>query len=182
MLAEGEFHLIANLVYLTLDNNYFPQNAPENSLQFEAQAIESPERLGPLLLETYVGSLDCPALNGIRDPADIIKGYASQGTMHSDCWFFIRHVQQDVGTLILTSHANGENWELVYMGIVPSARGSGFGWQTLQQAMWQAHKNNAKRLVLAVDESNEPALQNYRKAGFVVWDRKKVYARLRSQL
>ena len=70
--------------------------------------------------------------------------------------------------------------ELVYMGIVPAARGQGFGWQILQFALWQAELGKAERLVLAVDEDNEHALRTYRRAGLVVWDRRTVYARLSS--
>ncbi|MCG8450101.1 MAG: GNAT family N-acetyltransferase [Pirellulales bacterium] len=178
-LADGDFHPLANLVYLTVENSHFPQACPEGDLQFEPQAYHQSERLGKLLLETYEGSLDCPALNGMRRPEDILEGYADQGALDTNQWYFIRHNQEDVGTLILTSHAQGENWELVYMGIVPTARGKGFGWQTLQHAMWQSRLFKAQRMVLAVDEMNEHALRTYRRAGFVVWDRRTVFARLR---
>lgn len=178
LLSAGGFKQIANLTYLTAEKNFFPQNQPETTLEFVPHAADSPERFGHVILETYKGSLDCPILNGVRDPADIIAGYRTQGTHHPKCWFSIRNAEKDIGVLILASHAEGQNWELVYMGIVPEARGNGFGWQTLQFALWQAKLNHAARMILAVDEANEPALLNYRKAGFVLCDRRTVFARL----
>ena len=179
MLAAGEFQRLANLNYLTVDQSHFPQAPPAGNLQFESGAMNDPQRLGNLLLRTYEGSLDCPALNGARRPADIIDGYSGQTAQASEHWSFVRHNGEDVGALIMASHAQGENWELVYMGIVPPARGHRFGWQILQQALWQAHLGEAERMVLAVDEKNEHALRTYRRAGFVVWDRRTIYTRLR---
>ena len=108
----------------------------------------------------------------------MLQGYAAQGTFSPDRWFFARSEDQDVGALILTEHAEGENWELVYMGVTPSGRGNGFGWQIVQFALWQAGRADVQRLILAVDEANEHALAVYRKAGFVVWDRRTVFARI----
>ena len=176
-----EFHLLANLAYMTLENTHFPSSMPPSELTFEPRACFQPIRLEKLLTETYEQSLDCPALNGVRNPADVIDDYAVQGTPNADTWFFVQHGGKDVGCLILTSHAEGEHWELIYMGIVPSARGQRFGWQTLQFALWKAQIQSAKRMVLAVDHSNEHALRPYRKAGFVVWDHRSVYGRFRNK-
>jgi len=182
LFASAGFQELATLLYLTVDSNYFPESQPEGNLQFQPRAHAEPERLGQVLGETYEDSLDCPALNGVRSAADTIEGYRAQGVSgpgDSDTgrWYFARHDNQDVGTLILRSHADGGNWELVYMGIVPTARGHGYGWQILQYALWQSQLGKADRLVLAVDESNAHALRMYRRAGFVVWDRRTVYVR-----
>jgi ribosomal protein S18 acetylase RimI-like enzyme len=179
MLAAGDFQQLANLIYLSVGPSHFPPVPPEGSLQFERCAERQPERLGKLLLRTYDDSLDCPALNGVRTPGDIVRGYAAQSAKDAQQWYFVRHNDQDVGTLILASHLQGGNWELVYMGIVPQARGQGFGWQILQCALWQAKSGHGQRMVLAVDEANVYALRTYRQAGFIVWDRRTVFARVR---
>ena len=83
--------------------------------------------------------------------------------------------------MILTEHPDGETWELVYMGVVPAARGSGFGRQIVNFAFAQTAAGGAGRLVLAVDRANAPALAMYRAARFVGWDRRTVYARLNRQ-
>jgi len=178
LLEAGQFRKLADLAYLVADGNFFPPQAPTSDLEFVPSAIDNPLRFGNLLTRTYQGSLDCPALNGVRDEADTLEGYASQGTDASIHWFFIQNKGEDVGALILAEHDGGERWELVYMGIVPEARGQGFGWQIVQFALWQAGSSGAQQLVLAVDETNRYALAMYRRAGFIGWDRRTVYARL----
>ena len=179
MLVAGDFKPLALLNYLTVGESHFPPVQPNGKLEFEPLADDQPARLAELLLATYEGSLDCPALNGIREPQDTILGYRAQSNLTTRPWYFVRHQHQDVGVLILDTHKEGENWELVYMGIVPDARGKGFGWQILQHALWLASQGGTQRMVLAVDEDNEHALRTYRRAGFVMWDRRQVFARLR---
>jgi len=180
LLAAGEFHRLADLAYLTVEAPYFPAEQPRSELQFQSHAGEHPARLGALLERTYESSLDCPALNGVRSAADVLEGYAAQGGFAADRWFFVGNDHQDMGLLILTEHSSNQSWELVYMGVVPEARGRGFGWQIVQFALWQARCAGAQRVVLAVDQTNQPALSMYGRAGFIVWDRRTVYARLGS--
>ncbi len=178
LLEAGQFRKLADLAYLVADCSFFPPQAPASDLEFVPRANDDPQRLGNLLTRTYQDSLDCPALNGVRDESDTLEGYASQGTDTSIHWFFVQNKGKDVGALILAEHDGGKRWELVYMGIVPEARGQGFGWQIVQFALWQAGKGRAQQLVLAVDETNRYALAMYRRAGFIGWDRRTVYARL----
>jgi ribosomal protein S18 acetylase RimI-like enzyme len=65
------------------------------------------------------------------------------------------------------------------MGVVPAARGRKCGERIIRFALGVAAKRGAERTVLAVDEANDPALRAYQRAGFVAWDRRIVYARLR---
>ncbi len=181
MLAAGDFRRLIELEYLTVQRDLFPTATPRSELQFAASASDEPQRLGRLLLETYEQTLDCPQLNGLRESADILAGYAAQGQFSADRWFFVQQAGRDVGTLILTEYPDGETWELVYMGVVPAARGNGFGRQIVNFALAQAGVGGAGRLVLAVDRANAPALAMYHAAGFVDWDRRTVYARLNRQ-
>lgn len=181
LIAAGDFQRLAKLAYLAVDRELFPTGCPQSKLDFEPRAGEQPERLGKLLLSTYEASLDCPRLNGVRRSDDTLDGYREQGIYTPELWFFVRRQQQDIGTLLLTTHVDSGNWELVYMGLVPEARGAGLGRDVLQFAMWQAREGGAERLVLAVDQANRPALTAYEQAGFVAWDHRTVYARLRPQ-
>ncbi len=180
LLVAGGMGKLAQLAYLSADLDSFPMREPAGDLHFEPRASDHPDRLGKLLLCTYENSQDCPALNGVRDPADIIAGYAGQGVFSAERWFFVRVEDRDVGVLILTEYAEGETCELVYMGIDPRERGQGWGQQIVQFALWQAYLLGARQLVLAVDEENSPALTMYRDAGLTVWDRRTVYGRCKS--
>lgn len=179
LLAIGGFRRLVDLVYLTLEQTNFPRYLGDEVLSFIPCATEHPERLQATIKQSYAGTLDCPELNDLRDPADVVAGYKVQGTFNPENWFLVRFENQNVGVLILADHPPGENWELVYMGVVPTARGQGFGERFVRFAIEQARKKGAERLVLAVDERNSPALDMYRRVGFVMWDRRIVYARLR---
>ena len=176
LLSMGGFKELAELAYLTVDRKYFPTKHPSSELQFEPYNKQDCSRLEDLISKTYQGSLDCPDLNGVREICDVIEGYLSQGTSGDEHWFFARKNRDDVGVLILTPHTT-EQWELVYMGIIPLARGSGLGKQLVQFALWHSGCVGADRIVLAVDQANQPALNMYHSNGFVVWDRRTVFAR-----
>ena len=179
LLVAADIQPLAKLAYLTIDSRLFPTDFSNDQLAFHAHASAESARLGALLLRTYVGSHDCPQLDGVRSAVDVVEGYREQGTFAPERWFFVQREERDIGTLILTTYADTGNWELVYMGLVPEARGFGWGRQILEFAMWQARLGGAERLVLAVDESNHFALEMYQRAGFVAWDYRTVYARLR---
>jgi ribosomal protein S18 acetylase RimI-like enzyme len=178
LLAPGGFRRLVDLAYLTLEGSNFPRLIDGMPLQFLPRVTEHPDRLHAIIKQSYEGTLDCPELNDLRTPSEVVAGYQVQGQYNPDHWFLVRHENQDVGVLILATHLPGENCELVYMGIVPDARGNGFGEVIVRFGIEQARQNGAERVVLAVDERNSPALAMYRRLGFVMWDRRTVYARM----
>jgi ribosomal protein S18 acetylase RimI-like enzyme len=130
------------------------------------------QRLQAVLVRTYEGSLDCSVLNGVRDPADILATYRSIGDDAPDNWFLLRHNGRDAGCLLLVDHVTAEQWELVYLGIVPELRGRALGQQATHCAMQRARRAGRRRLTLAVDAANAPAQAMYAASGFLRWDRK----------
>jgi ribosomal protein S18 acetylase RimI-like enzyme len=178
LLSEGGYYWLAYLQYLVAEKPLFPSISPTLPLRFESLAGEQPERLAQLIEQTYVGTWDCPAMDGIRSMTEVLASYRATGRYQKQLWFFVQHQGHDIGALLLTPHGSGEVWELVYMGIVPAARGHNFGCHLVQQALWQTARGGGQRLVLAVDESNGPALAAYHRAGLTGWDRRQVYARL----
>ncbi len=179
LLHAGDFQQLAKLAYLSIEKSCFSTQKPTGPLTFHPNADSNPQRLGELLLRTYEGSLDCPALNGLRSATDVIQGYREQGNFAPERWFFVQQKEHDVGALLLTAYEDTGNWEIVYMGLLPEARGVGWGREVLEYAMWQAGLGGAERLVLAVDQANLFASAMYEQAGFTVWDQRIVYARLR---
>jgi mycothiol synthase len=181
LLSVGGFSKLADLAYFTLERANFPNYSDNPALEFVPRASDYPDRLHALIEQSYEGTLDCPELNDIRTAAEVVEGYKVQGSFDPDKWFLVRSSGADVGVLILTEHPPGETWELVYMGVVPSARGRGFGEAIVRFGIEQTQQSNAERLVLAVDERNTLALEMYRRVGFVMWDRRCVYARVYKQ-
>jgi ribosomal protein S18 acetylase RimI-like enzyme len=180
LLSGAGFDHIADLLYLVSPASAFPSVAPSDGLEFEPFANATAARFAAIVERTYLATRDCPRLNGVRPIQEVLEGYRAVGRFDSAHWLLVRHGGHDAGCLLLADHAEHRLWELVYMGIVPEARGKGLGVATTRQAQWLAGRAGAERLVLAVDAANEPAIRGYAAAGFVGWDRRSVWLKLLS--
>jgi hypothetical protein len=172
VLQRGGFQPLATLLYLFSQEAAFPLQSPPTVLEFEPYSRASHQRLASLVEVTYVGSLDCPGLDNVRKIEDVLAGYRATGVFSPARWLIVRHQGQDVGCLLLADHPDAESWELVYMGLIPSARGNGWGVEISHYAQWLTRQAGRPRLVVAVDEANSPAIRMYIAAGFEVWDRR----------
>jgi ribosomal protein S18 acetylase RimI-like enzyme len=181
-MAEVGFPHLADLLYLFAETA-----APVRSLQLPANlafvqsTAEQRAHLAQVVARTYEGTLDCPALDGVRSIVDVLSGYQQQGEYLADQWYIVRVDGVDAGVLILANHAATGNWELVYMGVTPEARGHGLGSCIVSFARNAAARGGAQRIVLAVDAANQPAVDMYGRAGFLEWERRAVYARMASR-
>lgn len=148
---------------------------PRDVSQLEIRAVPSslPE-LAALLLRTYEGTLDLPELNGTRTASDIISAYETDWNDETPLWFLATHASVAVGVLCLSLQPDNAV-ELTYLGIVPEARGRGFGEEILQYALDRATVEMAYAIHLSIDARNAPALRLYRKHGFDETARRKVY-------
>lgn len=177
LLAAGFDH-VADLLYLVSPASSFPSTCPDDVLQYEPFSPAATERFAATVERTYVGTRDCPRLNGVRPIGEVLEGYRAVGRFDPSNWRLVRHGGNDVGCLLLADHAPHKLWEIVYMGIIPEARGNGLGLAITRHAQWLAGKAGAERLVLAVDAANEPAIKGYAAAGFAGWDRRSVFLKL----
>lgn len=114
---------------------------------------------------TYEKSLDCPALNGLRDIEDILAGHKATGDFDPAFWFVLANQGQGQGVLLLNPLQNQTAMELVYLGLTPEARGRGFGDALLRQALHCVRRAGRSDLTLAVDGGNAPALRLYHRHG-----------------
>jgi hypothetical protein len=184
LLAAAGFRYLTDLVYLTCERDRFPSEAPKTRLlEFVAYDESQRGRLANLLDRTYEGTLDCAALGSERQIDEVIAGYQETGEYRPSNWFFVRsstvagRVYADVGVLLLANHRDAPHMELIYMGLIPYARGRGWGRQIVQHAQWTAKIAGAQRLVTAVDAMNVPGLGVYRSTHFEIWDRRSVFVR-----
>jgi len=178
LLVAAGFEHYADLLYMVSAERTFPAHQPATELEFASYADNQQDRLARILERTYVGSLDCPRLNGVREMADVITGYRATGTFDPARWFFVRQGGCDVGCLLLAEHRAQKQWEVAYVGLVPEARGRGWGIATIRHAQWLARRAGMDRLLLAVDSANRPAIATYAVAGFSAWDRRTVMLRI----
>ncbi|MCR4413751.1 MAG: GNAT family N-acetyltransferase, partial [Thermoguttaceae bacterium] len=175
--AAGFAHL-TDLLYLVSTTEDFPFSRPSAPLDFEPYRYEIHSRLAGIVEATYVGSLDCPELDGVRDVNDVLAGYRDTGEFSPERWLVVRHDGRDVGCLLLADHPQEDTWELVYMGLIASVRGRGWGKWLVRQAQWLTRQAGRSRLVVAVDSANGPAITLYGATGFRGWDQRRVYAKV----
>jgi ribosomal protein S18 acetylase RimI-like enzyme len=180
LLGAGFLHL-AELTYLvgeTLDVGLRPADSGtsgERQLVFESFEPNERARMADVVERSYVDTLDCPALNGLRTGLEMLDEYEVAGSCGAKLWRFIVHDGRDVGCLILAEHAEQDQVELVYMGLVPEARGRGWGAIVAGESLRIGASLGRARVVLAVDGANRPAVKAYEQVGFLPWEQRSAF-------
>ena len=162
LLGRAGFSRLAELLYLQRQARTRPGPAalpegfslarygPRTHAAF-AEAIEA----------SYVDSLDCPALAGLRTIDDVIAGHKAAGLFRPDWWTLILRDGRPAGAMLLAGLGAGGQLgaELVYLGLAPAARGCGLSAPLLARAEAAAATTAAPLLALAVDSNNAPRPQ-----------------------
>jgi ribosomal protein S18 acetylase RimI-like enzyme len=174
-LSAAGYEQAAVVAYLLSESHDFPKHPPATRLEFVRFTEEQWLRLIAIVGATYIGTRDCPRLNGVRETRDVLEGYRTSGSFSPANWLIVRHADEDVGCLLLADHAKDNHMELVYMGVVPAARGRGLGTDITRQAQWLTSCAGRASLVLAVDAENSPALRGYAACGFREWERRRAF-------
>ncbi len=157
-------------------NNYDPLE--ENFLEIAAYNEAEHQRLIRVIEATCAESLDCPALAGLQNTDDILRGYRSNGVFDPRHWQIVRHGNQDIGCLLLADHPRRNCMELLYLGLIPEARGRGRGKKLLRLAQQTAQRIGRTRLIAAVDAANIPAVQTYMAMDFQTWQQRRLYIKI----
>lgn len=171
-LGRHGIHKLAELAYLYCEAEHFPTAPPPGPLVFEPYRACERQRLMALVEATYRGTLDCPALNGIRTADEVLAGYEFACGEELSLWYVVVYEGREAGCLLVASYGVGQACELTYMGLAPEYRGQGLGRQMVLHALWLARQSGGARMVAAVDLANAPALHVYLAAGFRAWDRR----------
>ncbi len=148
---------------------------PDSQITLAPPTPSETELFEQLIVESYEATLDCPGLEGLRNIKDVLAGYRTIGQHDPALWHILRWKQQPAGVLLLAPFPESNQWELVYMGVVPRMRGHELGAEVLQQVAYRASLAGVGHVVLAVDTENHPAIRIYRAAGFVEWARRAAY-------
>ncbi len=149
---------------------------PVSSLLWRAAETLATTRLARLIEGTFLQTLDCPALNGLRTRAQVLDGFLDGRPLRSmgRLWEVLEYRGESAGCLLLEEHGD-EVLELVYLGLLPQARGKRLGKQLVNRAITHATHRRASALVAAVDQQNWPALELYGQFGFQSQQRFEVF-------
>jgi GNAT superfamily N-acetyltransferase len=134
------------------------------------------------LERSYIDTLDCPELCGLREPVDVLASHRSVGVYDPSLWWLLTLNGVPEGCMLLSFSPEHDGVELVYLGLSPAVRGKGLGSQLLRVGVARllAMINGdhpgplgpgrsvcSGGLTCAVDSRNIPALRLYRRLGFV---------------
>ena len=164
----GGLNEIAILTYMQATLGRKHRKAPEvpEGCSFRSYQPGDRHLVEKLLAQTYVNTLDCPQLVGLRQMDDILDGHMNSGIFKPEWWSILFMGDTPVGACLTNSARDGKSAELVYLGITPEMRGQGLGRALLAHALSIIAESTTKTVALAVDESNAPAVEMYRSAGF----------------
>ncbi len=179
-LEEAGFSPLATLRFMERPPSPrpLPPSLPEG-LAIETWTPAIREDAERLLARTYEGTLDCPGLAGVRQPADILAGHRGSGPFEPRLWRFLRRRGGELlGVALLNATPAAACNELVYFGLAAEARGQGLAAMLLGDLLAAAPP--MRRIALAVDERNAPARRLYRRAGFVPGGARVAWIRTRS--
>ena len=121
-------------------------------------------KFAEVIARTYTESLDCPRLAGLRTVDDSIGTHKGTGRFTPRCWHLVSDGGHPVG-VGLVNDLKGRG-ELVYLGVVPEARCHGLGRALLARAIRDTARMGLRRMGLAVDVTNTPAVRLYHSATF----------------
>jgi ribosomal protein S18 acetylase RimI-like enzyme len=173
LLRHGFSH-ITTLLYLELNAPTSFPVAPPARLRFESYAACDRSVFHATLWATYENTLDCPELNGLRTLDQIVEGHRAAFGCRLDWWWLAFVADRPVGVVVTAKAEEPDAWELSYLGLVPAARGRGLGTALATKAITACQSEGIKRVTLAVDRRNSPALRLYARLGFVETDRREV--------
>jgi mycothiol synthase len=129
-----------------------------------------PAKAADLLLaaleRTYIDTLDCPELCGVRRVGDVLESHRSVGDYDPSLWWVVVEADRAEGCMLFNPNPAQDAVELVYLGLSPRLRGRGIGSALLGQGLASLADVPLSSVCCAVDTRNTPALRLYAGAGF----------------
>jgi len=170
-LADAGFLRVGELSYMRRDiatrepkTPLLAEALPEGVSTRTARQLgaEADTVLCAALERTYIATLDCPKLCGLRDTPDVLDSHRKAGVHDSGAWHVLYTAEGDPeGCMLLNRVPEQDAVELVYIGLGPDLRGKGVAGVLLDEAVRYASSVRAGRLTCAVDRANAPALRLY---------------------
>jgi GNAT superfamily N-acetyltransferase len=164
-----EFRHIADLMYLQAtvrpQHKKHAEAALPEGFCWRTYSDKTHAQFSAIIADSYEQSLDCPALNGLRNVEDVLTGHRAAGEFDPGLWFMLCRGDLAQGVLLLSPSSQADTMELVYLGLPPAARGQKLGDVLMRQALSVTAARGLARLSLAVDSINAPALGLYYRHG-----------------
>lgn len=180
LLKRSGFRRLTELLYLERDARrpVAPASRPPPPVTWESYSPGNREAFARVVAGTYEGSRDCAELSGVRTIDDTLASHRATGEFDPRFWLLARNGEDVLGVLLLSRLPERASTEVVYMGLLPAARGRGYGVTLLRRALDAAREQGSTALTLTVDVENAPARRLYGAFGFVETARREVWMRI----
>jgi mycothiol synthase len=175
MLERAGYEKLTELTYMKLDLTDAHVWRNDARLVWRSYEQFDLDELGELIDATYLGSMDCPMLHGVREVTDVIAGHKDTGIFTPQSWWIVEMKGSPVGCILVNDSRTVPASEIVYVGVVPSFRRQGIARVMLRRAAADARAEGRMALTLAVDTCNTYARKLYQGEGFHVTDRRLAY-------
>jgi hypothetical protein len=126
-LERNGFDRVTQLVYLRRDVDIEAGwgNTQPNSIKCRPMTGVPTEEQIEALLATHEATLDCPELNGLRTPEEIVGSYFPVTQPNCSWWLTDGEEDKPVGVILFDRGPEPSVLELSYLGLIPSMRGQG---------------------------------------------------------
>jgi ribosomal protein S18 acetylase RimI-like enzyme len=169
VVERAGFSHVGNLAYLRRAWRAVPDEAEPGwpaGVSVEPWSEGDDADVMAALERSYVDTLDCPELCGMRRLEDVLESHRGAGVWDPDLWWIVRREGEPHGVLLLTTFPDQGHAELVYLGLGPEVRGLGLGGRLLRHGLRALTRRRCRDLTCAVDTRNAPARRLYEAHGF----------------
>lgn len=177
--VRAEFSRVGDLLYLrrpwrtglgTVQSEYGIEGLDVLPLSSIPQSEHNAVLLAALE-SSYIDTLDCPELCGLRTTQDILDSHFATGTFVPELWWLVLMHGRPSGCMLFSPIPGQRATELVYLGLAPELRGKGLSSKLLSMGIAQAKSHpmlqfGFEEFTCAVDTRNIPARKIYERAGF----------------
>lgn len=182
LLARNGFPQAADLLFLHRDLTCPLPMISSADLQVIPYDETRQDQFAWLLERTYIDSRDCPELTGLRGGEESLAAHHAAGSFAPGHWLLYRDGDVDVGVLLLSQGSDATEWEIIYFGVVPEARGRGYGRAIAADGLHRARAAGGTQMQLTVDSGNAPAISVYESLGFSCTAIRAVHLRINATL
>ncbi|MEE8169527.1 MAG: GNAT family N-acetyltransferase, partial [Phycisphaerae bacterium] len=154
-LAENGFIRLARLNYMEARADAAgPDPIPDQDaaeMHWQTYEKSAAPRFRDTIAKTYQGSQDCPMLSQFRTPDDAMASHHAAGVFRPHRWQLLVQRGAPIGCVLLNETPLRAALEVVYMGLIPEARGRGMGNLLMDRAFQLARNDGFRTMSLAVD-------------------------------
>jgi len=175
VLAAAGYDYLAELISMRLELPAAPaveRPTTEGPWRFRSAESFAEDELGKVIVATYEGSLDCPALRGLRSADDIIAAHKANGVFTPATWWIAARHDDPAGCILVNDHSIDPVAVVVYLGVLEAHRGQGLARAMIRRAAAVAQQRRRAGLTLAVDDRNHFAKNVYVSEGFYEIERR----------